>query len=48
MGDHHSLMAGGGLYKRLYEAQNVDPGLVCPVPSDTDISRPTGAVAPGS
>jgi ATP-binding cassette subfamily B protein len=28
MGDHHSLMAEGGLYKRLYEAQNVDPDLV--------------------
>jgi ABC-type multidrug transport system fused ATPase/permease subunit len=23
MGDHHALMAEGGLYKRLYEAQNV-------------------------
>ena len=22
MGDHHTLMAEGGLYKRLYEAQN--------------------------
>ena len=29
-GDHHALMAEGGLYKRLYEAQNVDPGLVYP------------------
>jgi len=29
-GDHHSLIAEGGLYKRLYEAQNVDPGLVYP------------------
>jgi ATP-binding cassette subfamily B protein len=28
VGDHHSLMAEGGLYKRLYEAQNVDPDLV--------------------
>ncbi|WP_319453249.1 MULTISPECIES: ABC transporter ATP-binding protein [unclassified Mycobacterium] len=27
-GDHHTLMAEGGLYKRLYEAQNVDPRLV--------------------
>jgi ATP-binding cassette subfamily B protein len=26
--DHHALMAEGGLYKRLYEAQNVDPNLV--------------------
>jgi ATP-binding cassette subfamily B protein len=48
VGDHHSLMAEGGLYKRLYEAQNVDPGLVYPAPSDPDISRPTGAVAPRS
>ncbi|MET0473769.1 MAG: ABC transporter ATP-binding protein [Mycobacterium sp.] len=24
-GSHHSLIADGGLYKRLYEAQNVDP-----------------------
>jgi ABC-type multidrug transport system fused ATPase/permease subunit len=24
-GDHHSLIAEGGLYKRLYEAQNVEP-----------------------
>jgi ATP-binding cassette, subfamily B, bacterial len=30
MGDHHALMAEGGLYKRLYEAQNVDPDLVYP------------------
>jgi hypothetical protein len=29
-------MAEGGLYKRLYEAQNVDPDLVCPNPSDKD------------
>ena len=29
-GDHHALMAEGGLYKRLYEAQNVDPSLVYP------------------
>jgi ATP-binding cassette subfamily B protein len=29
-GDHHTLMAEGGLYKRLYEAQNVDPDLVYP------------------
>ena len=29
-GDHHSLIAEGGLYKRLYEAQNVDPDLVYP------------------
>lgn len=28
VGDHHTLMAEGGLYKRLYEAQNVDPDLV--------------------
>jgi ATP-binding cassette, subfamily B, bacterial len=27
-GDHHALIAEGGLYKRLYEAQNVDPNLV--------------------
>jgi ATP-binding cassette, subfamily B, bacterial len=30
MGDHESLMAQGGLYKRLYEAKNVDPRLVRP------------------
>ena len=30
VGDHHSLMAESGLYKRLYEAQNVDPDLVYP------------------
>ena len=30
VGDHHALMAEGGLYKRLYEAQNVDPELVYP------------------
>ena len=30
VGDHRTLMAEGGLYKRLYEAQNVDPGLVYP------------------
>jgi ATP-binding cassette subfamily B protein len=30
VGDHHTLMAEGGLYKRLYEAQNVDPDLVYP------------------
>jgi ATP-binding cassette subfamily B protein len=29
-GDHRALMAEGGLYKRLYEAQNVDPDLVYP------------------
>ncbi|WP_232004987.1 ABC transporter ATP-binding protein [Mycobacterium sp. ACS1612] len=28
VGDHRTLMAAGGLYKRLYEAQNVDPDLV--------------------
>jgi ATP-binding cassette subfamily B protein len=28
IGDHRALMAEGGLYKRLYEAQNVDPNLV--------------------
>lgn len=30
MGDHRTLMAEGGLYRRLYEAQNVDPNLVYP------------------
>jgi ATP-binding cassette subfamily B protein len=30
VGDHRTLMAEGGLYKRLYEAQNVDPNLVYP------------------
>ncbi|MCU1698848.1 MAG: ABC-type multidrug transport system, ATPase and permease component [Mycobacterium sp.] len=29
-GDHRTLIAEGGLYKRLYEAQNVDPDLVYP------------------
>ena len=29
-GDHRTLIAAGGLYKRLYEAQNVDPELVYP------------------
>jgi ATP-binding cassette subfamily B protein len=37
VGDHHALMAEGGLYKRLYEAQNVDPDLVYPTPSDAEI-----------
>jgi ATP-binding cassette, subfamily B, bacterial len=37
VGDHHALMAEGGLYKRLYEAQNVDPGLVYPTPSDAEV-----------
>jgi ATP-binding cassette subfamily B protein len=30
VGNHRELMAAGGLYKRLYEAQNVDPDLVYP------------------
>ncbi len=29
-GDHHTLLAEGGLYRRLYEAQNVDRDLVYP------------------
>ncbi len=33
VGDHHALMTEGGLYKRLYEAQNVDPDLVYPTRS---------------
>jgi hypothetical protein len=37
VGDHHALMAEGGLYKRLYEAQNVDPDLVYPTPSDAEV-----------
>jgi ATP-binding cassette, subfamily B, bacterial len=37
VGDHRALMAEGGLYKRLYEAQNVDPDLVYPTPSDAEI-----------
>ena len=37
VGDHHALMAEGGLYKRLYEAQNVDPDLVYPTPSDVEV-----------
>ena len=46
VGDHHSLMAEGGLYKRLYEAQNVDPDLVYPNPSDAEVNRPAGAIGP--
>jgi ATP-binding cassette subfamily B protein len=34
VGGHRALMAEGGLYKRLYEAQNVDPNLVYPSGSD--------------
>ena len=30
VGDHRTLIDEGGLYKRLYEAQNVDPNLVYP------------------
>jgi ATP-binding cassette, subfamily B, bacterial len=30
VGDHRTLIAEGGLYKRLHEAQNVDPDLVYP------------------
>jgi ATP-binding cassette, subfamily B, bacterial len=30
VGNHRELIAEGGLYKRLYEAQNVDPNLVYP------------------
>jgi ATP-binding cassette subfamily B protein len=37
MGDHRSLIAEGGLYKRLYEAQNVDPDLVYPNPSAAEV-----------
>ena len=37
VGDHHTLMAEGGLYKRLYEAQNVDPDLVYPTPPDVEV-----------
>jgi ABC-type multidrug transport system fused ATPase/permease subunit len=37
MGDHRSLIAEGGLYKRLYEAQNVDPDLVYPNPSTAEV-----------
>ena len=42
VGDHRTLMAEGGLYKRLYEAQNVDPNLVYPNPTDKEAQ----AVAP--
>jgi len=42
VGDHRTLMAEGGLYKRLYEAQNVDPDLVYPNPTDKNAQ----AVAP--
>ena len=37
VGDHHALMAEGGLYKRLYEAQNVDPDLVYPTPPGAEV-----------
>ncbi len=30
VGNHRELIAEGGLYKRLYEAQNIDPNLVYP------------------
>jgi hypothetical protein len=46
VGDHRSLMAEGGLYKRLYEAQNVDPDLVYPNPSDAEVNPPAGAIGP--
>jgi ABC-type multidrug transport system fused ATPase/permease subunit len=36
-GDHRTLIAAGGLYKRLYEAQNVDPDLVYPTPSAAQV-----------
>jgi ABC-type multidrug transport system fused ATPase/permease subunit len=36
-GDHRTLIAEGGLYKRLYEAQNVDPDLVYPYPSAAEV-----------
>ena len=42
VGNHRTLMAEGGLYKRLYEAQNVDPNLVYPNPTDKEAQ----AVAP--
>jgi len=42
VGNHRTLMAEGGLYKRLYEAQNVDPDLVYPNPTDKNAQ----AVAP--
>ena len=29
-GTHHELLEAGGLYKKLYEAQNVEPALVRP------------------
>jgi ABC-type multidrug transport system fused ATPase/permease subunit len=38
-GDHRTLMAEDGLYKRLYEAQNVDPRLVY---SASEHHRPEG------
>ena len=37
LGDHHALMADGGLNTRLYEAQNVDPNLVYPTPLDAEV-----------
>jgi ATP-binding cassette subfamily B protein len=36
-GDHRALIAEGGLYKRLYDAQNVDPDLVHPNPSAAEV-----------
>ena len=39
-GDHRTLMAEGGLYKRLYEAQNVDPRLVYRVEHQPGVTNP--------
>ncbi|MEZ0342689.1 ABC transporter ATP-binding protein [Mycobacterium sp. pV006] len=41
-GTHHELLAAGGLYKKLYEAQNVEPSLVRPA------AAAAGPVSPGA
>lgn len=39
-GTHHELLAAGGLYKKLYEAQNVEPSLVRPPTTATTPAGP--------
>jgi ATP-binding cassette subfamily B protein len=38
-GTHYELLEAGGLYKKLYEAQNVEPSLVRPPSADADEPR---------